>query len=211
VISFISPSAAENNPAIDWAGTAAEQINRQCPECLDDSVIGHGWRRKQAHDEQHDWIAIHRGYCGRCLKTITFLPEFSLPYTHYSLITRSQALELYFIGGRSLDLATPLVRDPNRVPAASTLRRWFRSLDSAARWDRLRQLQPEAPEASPTLPPSSDSKISIRPTTSFPFLQQMVRAVNDRLTRGENYCYDQLVLSRRTLAHFLQLLLPLRC
>ena len=207
MIVFISPSAAENNAATDWAATAAEQIIRQCPKCLSDSVIGHGRRRKQAHDEQHDWIAIRRGYCNRCQKPITFLPEFTLPYTHYSLIARSQSLELHFVEGRSLDLATPLVKDPNRVPSASTLRRWFRSLDSAERWDHLQQLQPAA---SPTLPPS-DSKFPIRPATSFPFLQQMVSAVNDRLARGENYCYDQLVLSWPTLAHFLQFLLPLRC
>lgn len=72
----------------DWADAAAEVIVRRCPVCSRDAVIGHGRRRKQAHDEHHDWIRIRRGICRACGKTITFLPVFSLPYTHYSLIAR---------------------------------------------------------------------------------------------------------------------------
>jgi hypothetical protein len=50
---------------------------------------------------------------------VTFLPPFSLPCGHYSLIARSQALRRYFL------------EDPDRVADPSTLRRWFRSLDSS--------------------------------------------------------------------------------
>ncbi len=207
VILLISPSAVEDKPATDWAAAATEQIIRQCPTCLSNSVIGHGWRRKQAHDESHDWIAIRRGFCNRCLKTITFLPAFSLAYTHYSLIARSQALELYFVASRSLDLSTPLVKDPNRVPVASTLRRWFRSLDSAERWERLQQWERERTSTSSPCA----SAISIRPAGSFPFLQKMLNAVSGHLLREQSYGYDLLLLSWRTLAYFLQILLPLRC
>jgi len=94
-----------------------------------DSIVGHGRRRKQAHDEYHDWIEIRRGICNRCGKTFTFLPPFSLPYTHYSLLARSQALRLYFVEDCSLESAAPTVTDPDRVADPSTLRRWFRSLD----------------------------------------------------------------------------------
>jgi hypothetical protein len=45
------------------------------------SIIGHGWRRKQAHDAGHDWIKYRRGLCNLCKITLTFLPVFSLPYT----------------------------------------------------------------------------------------------------------------------------------
>jgi len=31
----------------------AEVILRRCPACERDSIIGHGRRRKQAHDEHH--------------------------------------------------------------------------------------------------------------------------------------------------------------
>ena len=145
MIVFIPPSGAENNPQNDWATLSAESIPRKCPECSKDSIIGHGRRRKQAHDEDHDWIGIRRGLCKQCWKTIAFLPPFSPPYTHYSLIARSQALQRFFVHGYSLELAVPLLKDPNRVPEVSTLRRWFRSLDSAERLDCLQQLRLDSP------------------------------------------------------------------
>jgi Domain of unknown function (DUF6431) len=102
---------------------------RRCPACERDSIIGHGRRRKQAHDAHHDWIGIRRGRCPGCGKTFTFLPLFSLPYTHYSLLTRCQALRRRFAEHRSLEEATPTLKDPNRMPDPSTLRRWSSGLD----------------------------------------------------------------------------------
>jgi hypothetical protein len=130
-ILFIAPSALQDNPGVDWAEACAEVILRRCPLCERDSIIGHGRRRKQAHDEDHDWIGIRRGCCNLCGKTFTFLPLFSPPYGHYSLIARSQALRRRFVEGCSWEAAAPSVKDPDRVAAPSTLRRWFRSLDSS--------------------------------------------------------------------------------
>jgi hypothetical protein len=31
-------------------------IIRRCPVSLVDSIVGHGHRCKQAHDERHDWM-----------------------------------------------------------------------------------------------------------------------------------------------------------
>ena len=104
-------------------------ILRRCPVCVQGSIVGHGRRRKQAHDEHHDWIGIRRGLCSRCGKTFTFLPPFCPPYGHYSLIARSQALHRYFVQGRRWESTAPAVKDPDRVADPSTLRRWFRSLD----------------------------------------------------------------------------------
>jgi hypothetical protein len=98
---------------------------------LCDTIIGHGRRRKQAHDERHDWIETRRGRCTGCEATFTFLPVFSLPYTHYSLIARSQALRRYFLDHGSWESAVPDLKDPDRVPDSSILRRWFYSLDSS--------------------------------------------------------------------------------
>jgi hypothetical protein len=56
---------------------------------------------------------------------------FSLPYSHYSLIARSEALRRYFVEGCSLEAAAPPVKDPHRVADSSTLRRWFQVLDSS--------------------------------------------------------------------------------
>ena len=83
-ILFISVSAAQYNVGTDWAEAGTEVILRRCPICVQDSIVGHGRRRKQAHDEHHDWIGIRRGLCNRCGKTFTFLPPFSPPYGHYS-------------------------------------------------------------------------------------------------------------------------------
>ena len=104
-IVFISRSEAPGKLVADWADVAAEPILRRCPVCSRDDVIGHGRRRKQAHDEHHDWIGIRRGICRACRKTITFLPAFSLPYTHYSLIARSEALRRFFVEGCSWEKA----------------------------------------------------------------------------------------------------------
>ena len=106
-----------------------EIILRRCPACEHDSIIGHGRRRKQAHDEHHDWIGIRRGRCTDCKKTFTFLPALSLPYTHYSLVARCQALRRRFVEHCSYDQATPTLKDPDRMPDSSTLRRWAHGLD----------------------------------------------------------------------------------
>jgi hypothetical protein len=129
-ILFIPLSAAQNNLDADWA-EAGTEIVRRCPVCLRDSIIGHGRRRKQAHDEDHDWIPVRRGLCNVCGKTFTLLPPFSPPYCHYSLMARSQALRRYFVEGCSWEAAAPVVKDPDRVADPSTLRRWFRHLDSS--------------------------------------------------------------------------------
>ena len=130
-ILFIPLSPDHCNPAFDWAVAGTQQIIRRCPRCLCDTIIGHGRRRKQAHDESHDWIETRRGLCTRCEATFTFLPVFSLPYTQYSLIARSQALRRYFLEQGSWESAVPHLKDSDRVPDPSTLRRWCHSLDSS--------------------------------------------------------------------------------
>ena len=104
-------------------------ILRRCPVCEQDSIVGHGHRRKQAHDEHHDWIWIRRGRCVNCGKTFTFLPLLSLPYTHYSLLARSQALHLRFTEHCTWEKALPRLKDPERLPDPSTVRRWSSGFD----------------------------------------------------------------------------------
>ena len=99
------------------------------------------------------------------------------------------------------------MQDPNRVPDVSTVRRWFRSLDSAERLDRLQQFHLDSPSASTTTSSTDPNRLG----TSFPFLRKMMSAVVDCLTRGGVFAYDPWVLSWRNLAHFLHVLLPLRC
>lgn len=114
-----------------WADDCDQIILRRCPICEQDSIVGHGRRRKQAHDEHHDWIRIRRGRCSKCRKTFTFLPLFSLPYTHFSLFARCHALWRRFEQHCSWESAAPKLKDSDRLPDASTVRRWSRGLDSS--------------------------------------------------------------------------------
>jgi hypothetical protein len=128
-ILFVPVAAPPQKPEADWAEDCDEIILRRCPICKSDSIIGHGHRRKQAHDEHHDWIGIRRGRCGSCGKTFTFLPLLSLAYTHYSLVARSQALRRRFVEHCSWEKALPHLKDPDCLPDPSTVRRWSSGLD----------------------------------------------------------------------------------
>ena len=97
---------------------------RWCPLCQQASIIGHGQRRKPAHDEQHDCVWVRRGRCRLCGKTFTVLPSWSLPYGHYTLRCRQQAWDAVCSGGEKWEQAAPLCKDPTRLPDPSTLRRW---------------------------------------------------------------------------------------
>lgn len=121
-----------DDPNFDWAAVIGlDQIPRRCPVCLSDSISGHGLRDKQAHDESHDWIIIRRGFCNICEITFTFLPALSLPYTHYSQRTRGQAVRRSVLEDYPLENAVPPLKDPNRFPDPSTVRRWSHDLDSS--------------------------------------------------------------------------------
>ena len=69
-------------------------LPRLCPLCGERTIIGHGQRLKQAHDQRHQQIWIRRGRCRPCHKTFTVLPDWSPPSGHYSLHCRQQAWEL---------------------------------------------------------------------------------------------------------------------
>jgi Domain of unknown function (DUF6431) len=204
MILFLPGSDDSSGSGADWAG-AGVGIPRECPKCVSDSIIGHGWRLKQAHDENHDWIRIRRGICKSCSQTFTFLPWFSPPYGHYSLVARSQALWGYFAERRSLDLAAPLVKDPNRVASASTLRSWFHQLDSSERQEQM-----GTPPAGSAPTAAADVPLSMRLGTRFPFLQRILTGIGHRLARGESFSRGPWVLSWQTRSTLLYVFLPLR-
>jgi hypothetical protein len=98
-------------------------LPRRCPVCRDDTIIGHGRRLRQSHDDRHAGIWVRRGVCHPCSKTFTILPDWLAPTGHYSLHCRQQACER--IGaGESAEQAAPHCKDPTRLPDPSTLRRW---------------------------------------------------------------------------------------
>jgi hypothetical protein len=100
---------------------------RRCPVCGNQTIIGHGRRRKQAYDQRHDWIWIRRGLCRPCRKTFTILPAWSPSYGQYSLHCRQQAWQSLY-KARIWEETVPHTKDPNRSPDASTVRRWAAQL-----------------------------------------------------------------------------------
>jgi len=133
-ILFLPVSAPQDKLATDWAEGCDKVILRRCPLCKRESIVGHGCRRKQAHDADHDWIRIRRGYCKCCRKSFTFLPPFSLPYTHYSLLAHVEALRRRFLECRSWDEAVPTLKDSQCLPDPSTVRRWSMGMDLSRLW-----------------------------------------------------------------------------
>jgi len=99
-------------------------LPRRCPLCGNRTIIGHGRRLKQAHDERHARIWIRRGLCRPCKKTFTVLPDWSPPSGIYSLHCRQQAWELLRRSASSWERSIPDVADASRSPDPSTVRCW---------------------------------------------------------------------------------------
>jgi len=109
-------------------------LPRRCPVCQDDTIIGHGRRLRQAHDDRHERIWVRRGFCRPCNKTFTVLPDRLVPSAPFSLRCRQQAC-VHIAAGDSVEQAAPHCKDPSRSPDPSTLRRWaLRRLLSVYCW-----------------------------------------------------------------------------
>jgi hypothetical protein len=114
-----------------------ELLPRRCPVCQDDTIIGHGRRLRQGHDDRRACIWVRRGVCRPCKKTFTILPDWLTPSGHYSLRCRHQACERIGVGD-SAEQAAPHCKDPTRLPDPSTVRRWVeRRLLSVWCWGRV--------------------------------------------------------------------------
>ncbi len=100
-----------------------ELLPRRCPVCLDDTIIGHGRRRRQSHDDKHECIWVRRGVCHPCRKTFTILPDWLAPSAPFTLHCRRQTCE-HLAAGETAEQAAPHGKDPTRLPDPSTVRRW---------------------------------------------------------------------------------------
>ena len=109
-------------------------LPRLCPACGGLTIIGHGARRRQAHDAHHSLIWIRRGICHSCRRTFTVLPRFLAPSAIFTLPCRQLACDC-IAAGEPLEQAAPHCLDPSRSPDPSTLRRWgIRRLLTVASW-----------------------------------------------------------------------------
>jgi len=139
VIVFIPRSGEERKPDV----ADSEWLPRQCPTCREIAIIGHGRRRRPAHDDRNDWIRVRRGICKLCERTVTVLPAGCIPGAPYSLAARQQAVEQASVV--AAEQVTVCCRDPDRIADPSTIRRWLRR-----RMESLQRLLPSAAET-PTL------------------------------------------------------------
>ena len=98
-------------------------LPRRCPLCGNDTIIGHGRRLRQSHDDRRECVWVRRGACPPCRKTFTILPDWLAPSAHYSLYCRQQACG-QIATGDSAEQAAPHCKDPTRLADPSTLRRW---------------------------------------------------------------------------------------
>ena len=100
-----------------------DRLPRRCPVCQNDTIIGHGRRLRQSHDDRRDSIWVRRGVCEPCRKTFTILPDWLAPSAHYSLHCRQQSCER-IAAGDSAEQAAPHCKDSTRLPDPSTVRQW---------------------------------------------------------------------------------------
>ena len=106
------------------AAANSEWLPRVCPACQIGEVIGHGRRRRQAHDAEHSHILVRRGRCKGCFVTITVLPAWALPWTHYSLAARACAVQRCVEQQMTLERSAPDTQAA-RIADPATIRRWF--------------------------------------------------------------------------------------
>ena len=124
MVLFIELPETENETDPEVTRIPLELLPRLCPVCGERTIIGHGQRLKNAHDERHQQIWIRRGRCRPCHKTFTVLPDWSPPSGHYTLHCRQQAWDLLHQTGGTWERSIPDVADASRSPDPSTVRRW---------------------------------------------------------------------------------------
>lgn len=98
-------------------------LPRRCPLCREETIIGHGRRLRQAHDERRESVWVRRGRCQLCRQTFTILPDWLAPSGHYTLQCRQQSCARMSMGAPA-EQAAPFCKNPTRLADPSTLRRW---------------------------------------------------------------------------------------
>ena len=59
MVQFIASGLPEGG--VDAPAISLARMPRECPCCRQRTIVGHGLRRKQAHDDLHDRIWVRRG------------------------------------------------------------------------------------------------------------------------------------------------------
>jgi hypothetical protein len=82
---------------------------RSCPQCLArEPMTAHGFYNRTIVDEGFDGvIRIRRYLCGLCLRTVSLLPEWALPYLRFSLPVIARTLKARLMENRAWKAAAP--------------------------------------------------------------------------------------------------------
>lgn len=80
-----------------------------CPQCLENQPLrAHGFYRRTIVDEALDRvIRIRRYLCQACLRTVSLLPEWALPFMRFSIPIIGKALKGRLLENRTWKMATP--------------------------------------------------------------------------------------------------------
>jgi hypothetical protein len=124
VILVIALPEAEGKTDVGVTAIPLHLLPRLCPMCGNQTIVGHGRRRRQAHDRHAIGSGFAAGRCAPCRKTFTILPAWSPPYCHYSIDCRKQAWDEVCANDAGWEQAAPHCKDSTRLPDPATLRRW---------------------------------------------------------------------------------------
>jgi transposase-like protein len=80
-----------------------------CPQCpAKDSLTAHGFYSRTIVDESFDGlIRIRRYLCQACLRTISLLPEWALPFMRFTIAVIAKTLKARLMGNQSWKMAAP--------------------------------------------------------------------------------------------------------
>jgi hypothetical protein len=80
-----------------------------CPQCwIKQPLIAHGFYRRTIVDEAFDGvIRIRRYLCQVCLRTVSLLPEWALPFMRFSIPVISNTVKVRLMENRAWKIAAP--------------------------------------------------------------------------------------------------------
>jgi len=95
----------------------AQDVLGECLYC-GEGLQGHGTRKRLTRVQGvRQWCEVRRFICSRCRKTFTLLPDYLLPFKHYTALEIEAVLRHLFDGGK-------LSESPSGA-GERTLRRWY--------------------------------------------------------------------------------------
>ena len=119
-----------------------------------------GWKRKFTEDHVHlEELPMFRGYCRKCKETISFWPEFLLPYQPEPVETLESAVVDHLAGKSFVETANRFGYDPR------TVARWVMLITTQVLWlgpkISARILKDLANSPAPLLPAESHLRLKV--------------------------------------------------